>query len=260
MSTPARAAADRIEALGRLGPIETAVVLGRDFLAAADIAEQSTSLPYAELPGFPPLEGGELTLGLVEGAPMLFFRGRPEFYSSGDPSLLSSAFEMLALLNVRAVLSTGMVTSTNADYLPPSLLSVTDHINLTGLNPLIGAAGDNFINMNGAYDKRLLRRLKQSSAGAGVTLNEGVMMWLSGPSFETPAEAKIARQLGADAIGMSIAAEAILARRHALPFAGVAVITDYAAGFCNGSPTYDPTRSSGLVALRRLLRAFHKNK
>ncbi|MBY6243597.1 phosphorylase [Methylosinus sp. Sm6] len=260
MSTPARAAADMIGALDRLGPAETAVVLGRDFFAVADIAEQATSIPYADLPGFPPVAGGELTLGLVEGSPMLFFRGRSEFYASGDPSLMSGAFETLSHLGVRAVLSTGTVNSTNADILPPSLLSVSDHINFTGLNPLIGAAGDNFVNMNAAYDKRLMRRLKQSSAAAGVSLSEGVMMWCSGPSFETPAETKVARQLGADALGMSIAPEAILARRFALPFAGVAVVTDYAAGFCNGNPSHDPTRSAGLVALRRLLRAFQKNK
>jgi purine-nucleoside phosphorylase len=260
MSTPARAAADAIGALARPGPVETAVVLGRDFLAAADIVEEAASVAYADLPGFPPVPGGELTLGLVEGSPMLFFRGRSEFYASGDPSLMSSAFETLSLLGVRAVLSTGTVTSTNADILPPSLLSVSDHINFTGLNPLIGAAGDNFVNLNAAYDRRLMRRLKQSSAAAGVSLNEGVMMWFSGPSFETPAEAKVARQLGADAIGMSIAPEAILARRFALPFAGVAVVTDYAAGFCNGNPTYDPTRAAGLVGLRRLLRAFQKNR
>jgi purine-nucleoside phosphorylase len=191
---------------------------------------------------------------------MLFFKGRSEFYESGDPSLMATAVETLSLLNVRVLISTGTVVSTNADFLPSSLMSVADHINFNGLDPLIGAPGDNFVNMNGAYDKRLLRRLKQSSAAAGVALHEGVMMWFSGPSFQTPAEAKMARMLGADALGMSIAPEAILARRHSLPFAGVAAVTDYAAGFCNGSPAYDPARSSGLIALRRLLRAFQKNK
>ena len=260
MSTPARSAADVISAQNRLGPIEAAVVLGRDFLAAADIAEQSVGIPYADLPGFPSVAGGELTFGLVEGAPMMFLKGRSEFYDSGDPSLMASAFETLAHLGIRALISTGTAVSTNADFLPPSLMSVTDHINFSGLNPLIGAAGDKFVNMNSAYDKRLLRRLKQSSAGAGVTLNEGMMIWFSGPSYETPAEVKVARLMGADALGMSVAPEAILARRHALPFAGIVAVTDYAAGFCNGNPTYDPSRSGSLVALRRLLRSFQKNK
>lgn len=258
MTTPARAAADIVNARNTLGPIETAVVLGHDFRAAADIGEQSIAIGYAELPGFPGLDGGELTIGLVDGAAMLFLKGRPEFHETGDPSLLSSPIETLTHLNVRALLSAGLVVSVNADIQPSSMLSVTDHINFNGLNPLIGAPGANFVNMNGAYDKRLLRRLKQASASAGVTLHEGVLMWFSGPSFETPAEVKMARLLGADALGMSLAAEAILAKRFSLPFAAIAAVTDYAAGFSGGSPSHDPTRSAGLIALRRLLRAFPK--
>ncbi|WP_159730737.1 phosphorylase [Methylosinus sp. Ce-a6] len=260
MTTRATAAADVIGARNPLGPIETAVVLGREFLAAADIGEQAVTIPYSDLPGFPSIEGGEVVIGLVDGAPMLFLKGRSEFHECGDPSLMSSPVETLTHLNVRGLLSTGLAVSTNADVQPSSLFGVTDHINFGGLNPLIGAAGQNFVNMNGAYDKRLARRLKQASAGAGVALNEGVLMWFSGPSYETPAEVKVARMLGADALGMSIAPEAILAKRFALPFAAVAVITDYAAGFSGGSPTYDPSRASGLIALRRLLRAFQKQR
>ena len=260
MTTRATAAAKIIDAHNRLGPIETAVVLGRGFLAAADIGERAVTIPYSDLPGFPAIDGGEIVIGVVDGAPMLFLKGRSEFYECGDPSLMSSPVETLTHLNVRMLLSTGFAVSANADFQPSSVLSVTDHINFGGLNPLIGAAGQNFVNMNGAYDKRLARRLKHASAGAGVTLHEGVLMWFSGPSYETPAEVKMARMLGADALGMSIAPEAILAKRFALPFAGVAVISDYAAGFSGGNPIYDPTRASWLIALRRLLRAFQKAK
>lgn len=261
MTSPARATADIIKAHNRLGPIETAVILGRNFTSTADIAGDPISLRYAELPGFPAIDDGEIVLGHVEGAPTLFLKGRSEFYESGDPSLMASAIETLALLQIRALVSTGTAVSTNADFQPASLLGIVDHINFSGLNPLIGAGGDeNFISLVGAYDKRLLKRLKQSAADAGVSLNEGVQIWSSGPSFETPAEVKVARMLGADAVGFSIAPEAILARRFAVPFAGVAVITDYAAGFSGGNPTYDPTRNTGLVALRRLLRAFQKNR
>lgn len=260
MTTHAAAAAEIIDARNPLGPIETAVVLGREFLAVADIGEQAVTIPYSDLPGFPAIESGEIVIGRVDSAPMLFLKGRSEFYESGDPSLMSSPIATLTHLNVRMLLSTGLAVSVNADFQPSSVLSVTDHINFSGLNPLIGAAGQNFVNMNGAYDKRLARRLKQASAGAGVTLNEGVLMWFSGPSYETPAEVRMARMLGADALGMSIASEAILAKRVALPFAGVAVISDYAAGFSGGNPVYDPARASGLVALRRLLRAFQKSK
>lgn len=263
MTTPAQAAAELIKGRNALGPIETAVILGRDLASTTEIADDASSIPYAEIPGFPSVVGadGELVIGLVEGAPMLLLKGRPEFYESGDPSLMSCVIETLAHLQVRALVSTAMAVSTNADVLPSSLLSVTDHINFNGLNPLIGSAGgENIISLIGAYDKRLRGRLKQSSAGAGVTLHEGVLMWFSGPSFETPAEVKMARMLGADALGMSIAPEAILARRFGVPFAGVALVTDYAAGFFGGNPTYDPTRNVGLIALRRLLRSFQKNR
>ncbi len=263
MTTPARAAADIIKTRNTLGPIETAIILGRDFASIADIAENPSIIPYSELPGFPLIGGGagELVIGLVEGAPTLFLKGRSEFHESGDPSLMSSPIETLAHLQVRALVSTGAAVSINADVLPASLLTITDHINFSGLNPLIGSVGDeNFVSLVGAYDKRLHRRLKQSSTGAGVTIHEGVFMWFSGPSFETPAEVKMARMLGADALGMSIAPEAILARRFSVPFAGVAVISDYAAGFSGGNPSHDPTRNIGLIALRRLMRSFQKNK
>ena len=151
MTTRARDAADIIGARNPLGPIETAVVLGREFLAAADIGEQAVAIPYSDLPGFPEIEGGEVVIGVVEGAPMLFLKGRTEFYDSGDPSLMSSPIETLTLLNVRALLSTGFAVSTNADFQPSSIIGVTDHINFSGLNPLIGARGAEFRE----YERRL---------------------------------------------------------------------------------------------------------
>lgn len=261
MTTPAHAAADIIKARNPLGPIETAVILGRHFSSIADVLENPSSLPYSELPGFPSVDGGELVIGLIEGTPTLLLKGRSEFYESGDPSLMSSPIETLSQLKVRALVSTGVAVSVNADIQPSSLLIVSDHINFGGINPLIGAKDEkNHVSLVGAYDKRLLTRLKLSSAAAGVTTREGVLMWFSGPTFETPAEVKMARMLGADVLGMSIVPEAILARRFSLPFAGVALITDYAAGFSGGNPAHDPTRNIGLVALRRLVRSLQKNK
>ena len=135
---------------------------------------------------------------------------------------MASPIETLALLGVRNLLCTGLALSVLADLLPGNLVAVTDHINFTGLNPLIGAPGGakTMVNMNEAYDKRLLRRVKTAAAGSGVSVHEGVVMWFSGPSFETPSEAKVARQLGADLISWTIVPECILARRYGLPFVG----------------------------------------
>jgi purine-nucleoside phosphorylase len=261
MSTPAQSAAEIVKSRNGLGMTETAIVLGRNFYSVADVAENETVIPYSELPGFPQgVEGGELILCVVDGIATIFLKGRTNFHETGDPSLMATPFETLARLGVRSILTSSFAQSTRADIVPSSVVAVTDHINFNGFNPLVGAPGDkNSVNMNEAYDKRLLRRLKQAAGSGGVTLHEGVMMWFSGPSFETPAEVKMTRTLGADLIGWSIAPEAILARRFGVPFAGVAVITDFGAGFSNGAPNADATRGpavAGVIAVKRLARAF----
>jgi purine-nucleoside phosphorylase len=267
MTSPAQQAADIIKSRNWVGSAETAVILGRNFASAADLAENPTVFRYADLPGFPRTPAtadGEIIVGLVDGAPTIFLKGRANFFESGDPSLMSVPIETLALLGVRSIVATTLALSVRADLVPSSIVAVSDHINFSGLNPLIGATGDDiFLNLNEAYDKRLLRRIKISASGGGVTVHEGVLMWFSGPTFETPAEVKMARQLGADLIGWSIAPEAIIARRYGVPFAGLAVITEFGAGFSGGNPVADFTRGpavAGVVALKRLLRAFIKSR
>ena len=267
MTSTALAAAELIKARNTLGMIETAVILGRNFYGLADIAENVTTIPYAELPGFPCTAGhenDELLICTVDGAPVLLLKGRSTFYETGDPSLMAGPIETLAMLGVRNILCTSLALSVHADLVPSSVVAITDHINFTGLNPLVGGGGEKcVINMNDAYDKRLLRRLKTSAASAGVSIHEGVFMWFSGPSYETPAEVKVARQLGADLLGWAMAPEAILARRFAVPFAGIVVVTDFGAGFLGGMPSADSARGSavaGMVAAKRLLRAFVKGR
>jgi purine-nucleoside phosphorylase len=264
MTSPAEEAAAIIKSRCGSDAVDAAIVLGRDFFSIADLGEQVASFRFAELPGFPVAQGvenGELVISRIDGLTTAILKGRSTFYETGDPSLMSAPFETLALLGVRNVLCTGLVLSVQADLVPSSVVMVTDHINFTGLNPLIGACGGGkaMVNMNEAYDKRLLRRIKTAAASAGVAVHDGVLMWFSGPSFETPAEAKVARQLGADILGWTIVPEAILARRHGLNFAGVSVVTDFGAGFSNGNPGADITRGpavAGVVATKRLLRAF----
>ncbi len=266
MPTPAEEAAAIIASRCDVGAMDTALVLGRLFFGVADLGERIAAFPYSELPGFPVgpgVEDGELVISLIDGLPTAILKGRSTFHETGDPSLMASALETLSLLGVRYVLCTGLVLSVQADLVPSSIVLVTDHINFTGLNPLIGApaGGKAKINMNDVYDKRLLRRIKTAAATAGVAVHEGVLMWFSGPSFETPAEAKVARQLGADILGWTIVPEAILARRYGLYFGGVSVVTDFGAGFSNGNPNADPTRGpavAGVVATKRLLRSLVK--
>ncbi len=266
MTTPAEEAAAIIQSRCGIGAIETGLVLGRAFFGVAELGERVATIAYSELPGFPVAQGvedGELIVTLIDGLATVIMKGRSTFHETGDPSLMASPFQTLSLLGVRYVLCTGLALSVQADLVPSSIVLLTDHINFTGLNPLIGAPADGktMINMNEAYDKRLLRRVKTAAATAGVATHEGIMMWFSGPSFETPAEAKIARQLGADILGWTIVPEAILARRYGLFFSGISVVTDFGAGFSNGNPNADITRGpavAGVVATKRLIRSFVK--
>lgn len=262
MTQPAEEAAAIIGALHVADSIEAAVILGRAFHSVAELGERVAAIPYADLPGFPGrgvVEDGELIVSLVDGAPTMFLKGHSTFYETGDPSLMAAPMETLSRLGVRNVLCAGLARSTHS-HLPHNVVMVTDHINFTGLNPLIGepAGGGAMVDMSEAYDKRLLRRMKLAAAAAGVSVQEGVLMWFSGPSFETPAEMKVARQLGADLVGWTIAPEAILARRFGLPFAGIAVLTDAASPDAS-----DPTpghSAAGVVATKRLVRAFIKTR
>ncbi|HEX3181959.1 MAG TPA: purine-nucleoside phosphorylase [Beijerinckiaceae bacterium] len=207
---------------------------------------------------------GRLIVGMLEGTRIACLRGRSHFYETGDPTLMATPLETLAMLGVSTLLIASTAGSVNADFYPGHLVVINHHINFNGLNPLIGMASEGgFVSLTEAYDKRVLRRLKQASASSGVTVHEGVFVWFSGPSFETPAEVKVARLLGADVIGMAIVPEVILARRLALRVGAIAVITSFGAGFSGGNPTHTETRQqalSGLISLRRHVRAFLKTK
>jgi purine-nucleoside phosphorylase len=260
----AQEAAGIIRAINPASVYDAAIIVSDIFGGVADLGRKIGVLPYAALPGFPTCDGvgrGELACVDIDGAAALILNGRTTFYETGDPSLMASAMETLSLLGVRAILCTGMAQSVDLDLAPGSAVMITDHIDHSGLNPLIGAyaGGRARINMNEAYDKRLRRRMRE--AAAGVMLREGVLMWFSGPSYETPAEAKFARLSGAHLIGWTIAPEAILARRYDLPFLGLAVVTDFAAGFNNGVPSPELAGGpavAGVVATKRLIRSFFK--
>jgi purine-nucleoside phosphorylase len=268
MTTQPEAAFEVLRSRGIVEPVEIAISVGPQLGSLAENLEGTIGVPYSDLPGFPAMIGaggeGRLVVGTVEGTRIACLQGRSHFYEMGDPTLMAVPLETLAMLGVSNLLIAATASSVNADFYPGHLVVVTDHINFTGLNPLIGMASEGgFVSLTEAYDKRLLRRLKLAGAGSGVTVHEGVYMWFSGPTFETPAEVKVARLLGADVIGMSIVPEVILARRLALRVGAIAVITSFGAGFSGGNPSLGETRQqalSGLISLRRLLRGFLKTK
>jgi purine-nucleoside phosphorylase len=248
--------------LGSLPPL--AIVLGSGLGAFADEAREALAVSYVDIPGFPKpsVEGhaGRLAVGTIEGQRVALFQGRGHYYERVDANAMRIAIETFRKLGGETLLLTNAAGGLNREWRPPALVAITDHINFSGTNPLIGYAGaDRFVPLTRAYDEALLATLREAARGADVELNEGVYMWFSGPSFETPAEIRAARILGADLVGMSTVPEVILARRAGLRCAAVSVVTNYAAGLAGGDPSHEETQAVAHEAadrFKRLLRGF----
>jgi purine-nucleoside phosphorylase len=142
---------------------------------------------------------------------------------------------------------------------PGAIMVISDHINCSGMNPLIGQHGDeNFVPMTDAYDPRLQKALKAAAKAEKLKLHAGVYVWCSGPSFETPAEIRFFRKIGGDAVGMSTVPETILARRFGLKVAGLSVITNLAAGIEGASPSHEETKREGAKAAARMIQLLQR--
>lgn len=249
---------------GVAGAFDYAVVLGTGLGKLADDLADPVVVPYADLPGFPKSgvsgHAGHIVAGTLEGKRVLIYGGRAHYYETGDPAVMRRPIALLAELGSPTLVLTNAAGSLKPSIRVGSLTLLTDHINYSGLNPLIGDTGDGrFVSMTDAYDAHLRKRLKLAAAAAGITLNEGIYMWFSGPSFETPAEVRMARLLGADLVGMSTVPEVILARRYGLRVAAISVVTNLAAGIEGAKPTHVETKdvaAGASAGLRRLIRAF----
>ena len=256
-----------LKAAGLSGPVDAAFVLGTGLNELAASITPEIEISYEDLPGFPrpSVSGhaGRLIAGTWQGKRVLFLQGRGHFYEDGNAHVMSVPIEVLAKLNCKRLVLTAACGSLREDLSPSSLMLVTDHINLNGPNPLIGARGDErFVSMVDAYDPALQEAMKSAAAQADLALGRGVYMWFSGPSFETPAEIRMARILGADAVGMSLVPEVILARALGLRVAAIGMMTNYAAGFAGGAPTHTETQRvgrEGAAKLQHLLAAFVKD-
>ena len=186
---------------------DIAIVLGSGLSDLVDVLEQPAIIDYRALPGFPEPgvvgHGGRLHLGLVAGQGVLFFQGRAHFYESGRADAMAVPIGLAAALGADRLILTNAAGSLRPDAGPGSLMLITDHINLTGANPLVGGpGGPAFIDLSALYDRDLAAGLEQAAVQVGVALRQGVYMRFSGPSFETPAEIRAARLLGADAVGI----------------------------------------------------------
>ena len=246
--------------LKKLAP-SVAIVLGSSLGRIADLVAHPMTTPYASIPGFPRPgvsgHAGVLVAGRVGANDVVILNGRVHPYEKGNPAAMRPILETLAALRIRVVILLNAAGSLMPGVGAGRLMMITDHINFTGLNPLTGDKGNaRFVSMTDAYDRGLADRLRAAARAEAIDLAEGTYAWFSGPSFETPAEIRAVRTLGADAVGMSTVPEVILARRFGLRVAALSAITNLAAGISGASPSHEETlREGGRCAadLSRLL-------
>jgi len=244
---------------------KVAVLLGSGLGGFAEEVKPVAAISYAELPEFPQTtvssHAGRLVLGHIGPTPVAVLQGRAHYYENGRADGMKGAIRAVAELGCETLVQTNAAGSLRLDMPPGSLMAITDHINFTGVNPLfgLGAGNNRFVDMTDAYDPRLTERLLATARAANSLCHDGVYIWFCGPSFETPAEIRAARTLGADAVGMSTVPETILARHAGLRVVGLSLMTNYAAGIMHGALGHDQTiavASSTSGKLRELLRQF----
>lgn len=227
-------------------------------------AVQGVAIPYDDLPGFPHAgvsgHTRKLVIGTLEGVPVAVFGGRAHYYEEGRADAMRLPLEVLRRLGADTVILTNAAGSFLPEIPPGDLMLISDHINYSGRSPLIGEPTDaRFVNLTDAYDPDIRAALADAAQAEGIDLRQGVYAWYSGPNFETPAEIRMLRLLGADAVGMSTVPEVILGRFFGLRCAAVSVITNMAAGLGSEHISHEHTKASapvGAAKLERILRRW----
>ncbi|NEX47574.1 purine-nucleoside phosphorylase [Pseudotabrizicola algicola] len=256
-------AADLIRQRAGAEPVRLGLILGSGLGHLAHAVE-GVAIPYADLPGFPHAavsgHNPHLHVGLLNGVRVAVLGAREHYYEKGNPAAMRLALEVLRDLGARDLILTNAAGSMRPDIPPGDLMLLTDHINYSGLNPLIGEPTDaRFVPMTDAHNPALRAALSDSAKAEGIDLKGGVYAWYSGPSFETPAEIRMLKLLGADAVGMSTVPEIILARFLGLRCAAISTITNMAAGMSDEQISHEHTKAMaplGAAKLERILRHF----
>jgi purine-nucleoside phosphorylase len=214
------------------------IVLGSGLGAFADAVENRYETPYADIPGWPRStaagHAGKLIMGHVEGSPVIVLAGRAHLYEGYTPAQVTFGIRELHRRGVTGVVLTNAAGAINTQYHPGDLVLISDHINLLGSNPLTGpnddSAGPRFPDMSEAYSTEYRKIAKKAAAGLGVQMREGVYAAVPGPSYETPAEIRYLRAIGADLVGMSTVPETIVANHMRMKVLAISCVTNMAAG------------------------------
>lgn len=252
----------------RMGAVKPriGIVLGSGLGAVADAIAEPVAIPYADIPHFPQstVEGhpGRIVFGRLGGAPVVVMQGRVHFYEGYSPLEVTFPLRVLGALGVHAVILTNAAGGIAQGLQVGQLVALSDHINLMGWNPLAGenearfgyrpGTGLRFFDMTAAYSKRLRALAREAAATEGFALNEGVYVAVSGPSFETPAEIRAFREMGATLVGMSTVPETIVARHMGLEVLGLSCVTNLAAGLGTKELSHEEVFAAGRQVEERL--------
>jgi purine-nucleoside phosphorylase len=242
------------------------IVLGSGLGPVADALKDAVEIDYASIPGFPrtTVEGhaGKLVSGLLAGKRVLAMKGRFHYYEGYDISQVVFHIRVFKLLGISNLLVTNAAGGINADFKPGNLMIITDHISLFAPSPLRGRNldefGARFPDMCNAYDRDLVEMAVEAAKDVGVSLKKGIYAFAQGPMFETPAEIKALRALGADAVGMSTVPEVIAARHCGMKVMGISCITNMAAGMADRPPDHEEVIYTAKMAEKGFIRLVNE--
>ncbi len=249
---------------------KTAIILGSGLGSLADTMEDTVIINYSDINGFPQstVQGhnGRLIIGRLADTEVLCMQGRFHIYEGHQPQVINSIIKAFQLLGIKNLIVTNAAGSLRKSIAPGELMLITDHINLSGTNPLIGPNDDRFgprfPSMADAYTFEYQKKILSIAKALKIKLKQGVYLWTLGPNFETKAEIKMFQRLGADAVGMSTVPEVICAVHSGMKVLGISVITNYGTGMQKNAPSHEETLAEGQKAaqnLSRLLTAFMKD-
>ncbi len=240
------------------------MILGSGLNGLAEAVEQADIIPYAEIPNYPvsTVEGhvGRLVIGTLEGQEVLVMQGRAHFYEGYTMAQVGFPVRVMQVLGLETLIVTNAAGGLNLSYRPGDVMIIGDHINLLGMagqNPLYGpnidALGPRFPSMNGAYDPALRALAREAALQAGIPHHEGVYICLAGPSFESPADVRFLRLIGADAVGMSTVPEVLVARHGGMRVLGLSGISNKLIGEEGAPPpNHEEVLEAGKILVPRL--------
>lgn len=225
------------------------IILGSGLGGFANQVEDAHKISYENLDGFPEVgvagHNGQLVLGKIGKQNVAVCQGRAHYYEHGDPTAMKPLVHTLKEIGCEVLIITNAAGSLLEEAPAGSAMLITDHINFTGVSPLFNESGnDRFVDLSEAYDAELLSQLRSIAKDKDLKLHEGTYIWFSGPHFETPAEIRMAKLMGADAVGMSTVPEVILARQANMRVAVLSNITNLAAGLSTTPLSHEQTMAN----------------